>query len=71
MDEGRYHRIRIFRKIEYSKWYKNSVGVEFGPLVCALDLEEKWEKISGNRIFMMQKLQPRLRGTMLLIVPKM
>ena len=39
------------RKVKYSKWYKNSVGVEFGPLVFALDLDEKWEKISGNRIF--------------------
>lgn len=43
--------LEFFRKIEYSKWYKNSVGVEFGPLVFALDLDEKWEKISGNRIF--------------------
>ncbi len=43
--------IEFVRKVKYSKWYKNSVGVEFGPLVFALDLDEKWEKISGNRIF--------------------
>jgi hypothetical protein len=35
-------------KIRTSSWYNNSVGIERGPLVFALRIGAKWEKIRGN-----------------------
>ena len=32
-------------KVKLDKWYENSVAVERGPLVYALKIEEKWEKV--------------------------
>ena len=37
-------------KIRFSRWYENSLGVERGPLVYALRVEEEWtEKTAPNR----------------------
>lgn len=34
-------------KIQLSKWHEESVGVERGPLVYALKMNEEWKKIKG------------------------
>ena len=33
-------------EIQYSHWAQNSLGIERGPLVCALKIEEEWREIS-------------------------
>ncbi len=37
--------LRLPMKIRTSRWYENSIGVERGPLVYALKLPGKWQKI--------------------------
>lgn len=36
-------------KIEFSTWYENSQTVEHGPLVYALKIGEKWEKVDNTK----------------------
>lgn len=31
-------------EVQTTRWYENSVAVEYGPLVFGLKMEEKWEK---------------------------
>jgi DUF1680 family protein len=38
-------------KVKISRWYENSAVVERGPLVYALRIGEKWEKIQDDRKF--------------------
>lgn len=35
-------------KIRVTNWYKNSLGVERGPLVYSLKIEEQWKKLKDN-----------------------
>ncbi len=41
--------LRLPMKIEVSTWHENSNAIERGPLVYALKIGEKWEKVTNTR----------------------
>jgi DUF1680 family protein len=41
--------LRLPMKIEQSTWFENSKAIERGPLVYALRISEKWEKITNTK----------------------
>lgn len=42
--EGQRIEIRFEAKIEYSHWYHDSIAIERGPFIFALDMEENWKE---------------------------
>ena len=40
--------LQLPMKIRTSYWHERAVGIERGPLVYALKMEEKWNKLEGN-----------------------
>jgi hypothetical protein len=36
-------------EFRYSRWYENSLGIERGPLVYALRIEEDWREVKSKK----------------------
>jgi hypothetical protein len=51
-------RLQLPMEVRISSWYENSAAVERGPLVYALKIAEKWEKISGEEPYADYKILP-------------
>ena len=41
-------RLTLRMEFRYSRWFENSLGIERGPLVYALRIEEDWRKVQRN-----------------------
>ncbi|MBO9572817.1 MAG: glycoside hydrolase family 127 protein, partial [Chitinophagaceae bacterium] len=41
--------LKMPMKISTSRWFNNSVGIERGPLVYALKVEEKWKNVKNEK----------------------
>lgn len=41
--------LRLPMKIKTSKWFNNSTGIERGPLVYALKVEEQWKEVKNDK----------------------
>lgn len=41
--------LKLPMKINISRWFNNSVGIERGPLVYALKIEESWKQIKNEK----------------------
>lgn len=46
-------------KIRISRWHENSVGIERGPLVYGLRIEEEWRRIGGDDPYAAWEVHPR------------
>lgn len=50
--------LRLPMPVRLSTWYNNSIGVERGPLVFALRIEEDWRKLRGEEPFADWEVHP-------------
>lgn len=41
--------LRLPMKIQFNRWFNNSVGLERGPLVYALRVEESWKEVKNEK----------------------
>lgn len=41
--------LKLPMKVKTSKWFNNSVGIERGPLVYALKVEEEWKQVKNDK----------------------
>ena len=57
-ENGDILRLQLPMKIKVTTWHENSAAVERGPLVYALKIREKWEKISGEEPYADYKVLP-------------
>jgi hypothetical protein len=61
--------MRFPMSLHASRWHEESVGVEYGPLVFALRINEEWKKVRGDGAYATYAVYPKDPWNFGLIVP--